>query len=265
MSVEWFLNERSLHAQYASEEQVEHAVRCFLALWRSVPTDLRLRSELFVCSRALDGQDLRATLSRLPRDLQEAFLHWLFDERSPCAWQPDRVSSPEDLWSHNYIDVSDTSMAEAAARRLTDRQVALLNFRDSFLSGISEAELQRHDAIVVSIPSFDTADALLTWFRSLSRVPEYTADAREPPRDAQTCLVDLHRFEPLNALVQDRRVYRERTTRQFLYVDNLHWGANAELEVFDRRGDRHLGTADIHTGKLRPGTRDPGKDGKLPL
>ncbi len=267
MSIDWFLNERSLHAQFASHEQVELAVVCFLKLWRSIPTDSRLRSELFVCSTALEGEDLRATFRRLPRELQGAALKLLFDERSPRAWQPERVSTPEELWIFKSSDVSDTSMAEAAARRRTDQQVALLNFQGSFLAGVSEAILQRQDVMdaIVAVPSFDTSEALLVWFRTLSRVPEYSTDAREPPRDAQTCLGDPLRFEPLNGLVQNRRVYRERLTGRFLYVDNLHWGEAAELEVFDKRGVKHLGTADIRTGHLRPGTRDPQKDGKLSI
>jgi hypothetical protein len=91
----------------------------------------------------------------------------------------------------------------------------------------------------------------------------YAPHARDPPTDEQTCLRDRLLFETTGRLQQGRTIYRHKTTGDFYYVDNLHFGAAAHLEVFDKRKG-HRGEASLD-GTLRPGTKDARKNGKVDL
>lgn len=255
--MEWFLNECSLHGQYPSDDDIKAATKRFLTLIRAASDGLRHRSERFQLSYARSGEHIGSTITGLPRDLQQAFRDWLFDRANPGPWEPTRLSDPDDPWCCGVQPVGNTSMAEAGARRKVGRTVALLNFERSFLSGGIHADLTVRSDPLVRVPSFEEAADARRWFESLSEVPPYSADARDPPDDRQTCLVDEGRFERTDQFESSRRVYRERTTGNLLYVDNFHFGQGAELEVFSK-WRRHLGAADLQ-GRLRPGTEVPGR------
>jgi len=91
-------------------------------------------------------------------------------------------------------------------------------------------------------------------------VIHYDLGLTRPPRDDETVLgheperfVRMGRFERNGR----RHVYRETTTNRMFYVDNLHYGAAAHLEVFDS-DELHLGTADL-SGNLDTSALVPGR------
>ncbi|MBD2774813.1 hypothetical protein ICL16_22765 [Iningainema sp. BLCCT55] len=99
----------------------------------------------------------------------------------------------------------------------------------------------------ICLDSIDTKLALEHWLEyklRLSQV-EYATYATEPPRDEQTILRDTTRFEKTSFRVQGRIIYCELATGRYWYVDNLHFGEAAHLEVFDKTGNNHLGEADL--------------------
>lgn len=66
------------------------------------------------------------------------------------------------------------------------------------------------------------------------------------------------RFEKTTRTDQGRTIYRERNTGRLWYVDNLHCGKAAHLEVFNSTGKQHLGEADLQ-GNIDRSKRDTQK------
>ncbi len=50
------------------------------------------------------------------------------------------------------------------------------------------------------------------------------------------------RFRATTYIKKGRRVYLEQTTENYWYVDSLHYGPSAHLEIFDHTGN-HIGEA----------------------
>ena len=76
------------------------------------------------------------------------------------------------------------------------------------------------------------------------------------PQDSETILSDgtfdkIGKVEPHGA-----QVYKK--DKKYYYRDTLHFGKNAHLEVFDRKGN-HLGEADPLTGEIKPHSADSKK------
>jgi hypothetical protein len=89
----------------------------------------------------------------------------------------------------------------------------------------------------------------------------YDPTSTEPPKDFETILVKApERFVSTGKRhgQSDRKIYRELATGYLYYVDNLHYGASAHLEVFTAAGE-HLGTANIETGELDASKRRSGR------
>lgn len=91
---------------------------------------------------------------------------------------------------------------------------------------------------------------------SLSKL-EYSLDATIPPKDEQTILQDKTRFQKTSYRFQERIIYCELSTGKYWYIDNLHYGKAAHLEVFDKSGF-HIGEADLQ-GNIDTDRRDKDK------
>jgi hypothetical protein len=78
-------------------------------------------------------------------------------------------------------------------------------------------------------------------------IERYDPNLKRPPKDDETILGrEPERFTRLGNVERNGRrcVYREGATGRLIYVDNLHSGLSAHLEVFDSN-ERHLGIADL--------------------
>ncbi|WP_293139478.1 hypothetical protein [Okeania sp. SIO3I5] len=56
---------------------------------------------------------------------------------------------------------------------------------------------------------------------------------------------DTNRFELTQKQHDGRRIYKEKETGYLWYVDNLHYGKSAHLEVFDKTGKNHIGESNL--------------------
>ncbi|MBD2145817.1 hypothetical protein H6F45_11560 [Sphaerospermopsis sp. FACHB-1194] len=109
--------------------------------------------------------------------------------------------------------------------------------------------MKNNDEInLICLDGIDSKVALEFWLEhklNLSQL-EYSSDSEKPPRDEQTILRDSIRFRKTSSRCQERFIYCELTTGRYWYVDNLHNGKAAHLEVFDKTGKNHLGEADLN-------------------
>ncbi|NES24400.1 MAG: hypothetical protein F6K41_37210 [Symploca sp. SIO3E6] len=116
----------------------------------------------------------------------------------------------------------------------------------------------------IDLDGIDHQAALEHWLESklkLSQV-EYDQSSAVPPRDEQTILRDSRRFQKTTNRYDGRAVYCEISTGRYWYVDNLHSGKAAHLEVFDKTGQQHLGEADLQ-GKIDESRCDQDKTLKI--
>lgn len=233
------------------------------------------RSEQLGNAFALSDESLHQSLNHIGQDLIENFRVIVYDMGNPAPWEPERVHDGDFLYvwemkpaaDRNVVslgdgaDVTNTSMAELAERKLRDTGLdgCLINIDGSALDDVNPVDLLKVDHARVALPSFCTDAEFVAWFRRyVAHIPAYSDDENEPPRDEQTCLADRTLYEPTGREFQGRKIYRHTTSRQLYYVDNLHFGAAAHIEIFDKFGRKHVGEASLD-GKPRPNTKDPNK------
>jgi len=270
--MEIFINEWSFKEQFYAPNIFEQAVATFLVVIERARTAIHgsqgtlWSSETLIQYPPIRGQHFLASANDISsRELKEAFLDVVFNRANASIWQPARLHRAE----HQYLWlaelVSDTSIAELAERRHQDSTLkgCLINLSSSPLAGNLEITVSKEGAEPVTLSSFDNISQFEAWLTTLGGIPPYGANAVDPPRDDQTCLIDAQRYEPTSKLFQGRRIYRNRLNKDLLYVDNLHVGAAAHLEVFDKFR-RHRGKGNFLDGSLMPGTRDAKKDNKIP-
>jgi hypothetical protein len=138
----------------------------------------------------------------------------------------------------------------------------MMNFGECRFSASKQIEVDREESAnsrdTIALDAIERLETLEEWAAARRYIPcPYPPLALDPPRDDQTILVDASRFERTGRRVQGRKVYRERISKRLWYVDNLHYGARAELEVFDASG-RHIGIANIH-GVVDESRQKPGR------
>lgn len=271
--MELFINEWSFRSQFYEQRAFDSAVaklvmmveRARRATQGRRATMWRSNSLAEVC--AVRDEPLRSSLNHIAdHDVRDAFRDVVFNKANAAPWNDERRHHDDVpyTWEREpgvSEDVGNTSMAELAERRLMDSELhgCLLNLVGSPLGGLIRITVVKAATLPVELWSFETEQELSPWLDEALGVVPYPNDAREPPRDEQTCLRDAERFEPVpNFLVQGRQVYRHLARGELYYVDNLHSGGSAHLEVFDKRGRNHRGEADLEGG-LRPDTRDKTK------
>ena len=265
--MEIFLNEWSLQLQYAAIEQFELAAIELIALVSQVRLVLQrgrgsfFRSDRLDQRHAVGADHFLKSVGAIPdKEIRETLLDVVYNKTDPAPWEASRCHNPPDAYHWIHYDVTDTSMAEAAERLLSNTALlgCLLNFDASPLQGqVSISVLKNALQPGAAVPCFETAAAFDGWISTIRGAMPYGETDVERPIDEQTCLVDRARFEPTGRRQQGRLVFEERTTRDLYYVDNLHFGRGAHLEVFSRHGV-HKGEASLD-GIIKEGTRDKNK------
>ncbi|MBD2040119.1 hypothetical protein H6F56_05535 [Microcoleus sp. FACHB-672] len=98
----------------------------------------------------------------------------------------------------------------------------------------------------IKLDGLDNKPALEDWLEHTFNLScsVYDELSKEPPTDEQTILREKQRFQKTSSYCQDRAIYREVDTDKYWYVDNLHFGKAAHLEVFNKAG-YHIGEADL--------------------
>jgi hypothetical protein len=217
----------------------------------------------------IDGYAIRdgaflARMSRLPNGLKQLFIATFFAAEPQRSWRPG-VHPPESRCKLETEDdaVLDCAICELHERRKMLDRMALQGSLESTYRGRTTIGVARADALP-DVLVVDCATDLASFLRIADlwecRPPQYDLAATRSPRDWETALnLDPDRFERLSRFERRgrRRVFREMQTGRLFYVDNLHIGPAAHLEVFDANGI-HLGTADLQ-GALRPDTAIEGR------
>lgn len=265
--IEIYFNERSIHEQFYNRTDAYSALKVFFSVLNLIG-DLSVEHRFFrnndpiKISKALRDEYLIATIDRVPdRSLKQAIIEVWYSRLRAIDWTNERAHSPGDVFACNGDQVTETSMAELAERtfRNTTLVGTLFNFPKSRYAGRDTICVTKNNSDARDLQCVEERLGMATWLSSVLQLRDLSYDyhSPQPPNDERTVLRDRVRFARTNQINGGRRVYKEVETGYYWYVDNLHFGTSAHLEVFDPCG-MHIGEADVQ-GTLDETKRDPTK------
>ena len=243
-----FINEKSLQGQYTAGN-VEQGIRTFLSvlsfLDKLKDKGTVFKSTLLFNEQAIKDVHLNAILP-WNGDLLNAFT---LNIKSAAKWESERVHSDDDHFAWKADNVSGSSVAELAERKIQNNLLAgvLLNFSDSTYSSELQIGIKKNANVDVELDCSFNEATLIVWLRKhglISQHDAYDVNSKTPPLDDQTILADA-RFEKTVYKNKGRRAYRLIGTNQLWAVDASegHIIGAPHLEVFDEISGKHLGTS----------------------
>jgi len=284
--MEIFINEVSLEGQYLTDAEFKDAVISFIAIFDLINEKIKDKqiykedSRLYVNYEAVKGSNFNVSLNNIrDKSIKKAFINVIFNKLNPKEWRKEQIHSPTDSFdclmsNEQYKIVNDTSLAEVAERNLqnSNSKYLLINFINSSFNLIHPhinncclitVVKNNDEGNCIKLDSLDNKSALEYWLEYnfyLSRAV-YDELSNAPPRDEQTILREKQRFQKTSHTYDRRVIYCEVATARYWYVDNLHFGKAAHLEVFDQAGC-HVGKADLK-GNIDKSKRDQNKTIRL--
>lgn len=252
--MEIYINESSFHGQFFDKGELEQAFKIFFSVL-NVVNDLQVEykfykgEDLIHLYKAFHTEVLSASINQLrDKSLTQAIFDLMYNRLHARDWKYEQIHSKEDTFLCEDERVTETSLAELAERTLRDHEILaiLINFpmskyRDKLQLCVTKNELHSCDLNCV-----EEMTRMADWLGHVLnlRNTQYDYNSGDPPRDQQTVLRDASRFQRTRQLEAGRKVYKEVDTGRYWYVDNLHNGQAAHLEVFDIHG-LHLGEASL--------------------
>ena len=280
--MEIFINEVSLEGQYLNDAEFKEAVIVFKAIFDWINEKIKDKqiykedSNFFVNYEAVKGSNFNQSLNQIKdKSLKLAFMNVCFNKLNPKEWRKEQVHSSTDSFdclmiNEQYKVVNDTSLAEIAERKLQNSSSTylLINFINSSFNLVHPhitnccliTIVKNNDEVnCIELDGLDNESALEDWLEHTFNLScsVYDELSNDPPRDEQTILRDKKRFEKTSSRYDGRAIYREVATDRYWYVDNLHFGKSAHLEVFNK-AKSHVGEADIK-GNIEKCKQDPKK------
>jgi hypothetical protein len=262
--MEIFLNDCSFHEQYFERAKLEAGFRIFagtLNVLQGISVDYILFREPHLPYRVLRAEALTASISKLTDQTLTRLLFEILNRLNVANWRESPIHLADDSFVCANLQVRDTSLAELAERKLRSRELvaALINFPNSRYQSKLQLEVIKNEVDTSQLSCVEDGFQLAAWLKETLNLgfSTYDYDSDEPPQDQETVLRDVTRFRSAGLFQQGRRVHLEVDTRRYWYVDNLHSGCAAHLEVFDSRG-LHVGESNLD-GDVDTSKRDAKK------
>lgn len=224
-----YLNEESLHGQYTPdniEEKIGDVISCLdvLALCpEGCMNKYYIPEALYRKPVYGDKTELQSFLNQhkdRKRQFQlrlKDFIHADITDLSKCEYK------------ENFYDMTCLNVAYKSAL-IAD--TTLVNFPLSIF--LTPSVDVKHGENTLAISSFDNSEGLRDYLVNNGLVGKlYDKSSNRPPRDDETILADPTVFEVTAHSYQGRKMYRRIGTDELWYVDNLHFGQDAHIEVFN--------------------------------
>lgn len=270
--IQIFINEASYCSQYRCHDDLCDALRLFISSLKKICEIKKDKSvlqsrDLFCYSETYATPALDSIL-KSKRDLRFALKDNL-QKLNPKYWQVNRMHKDDCKYVFSGKDYVRTSVAELAERKLQVGSLDgfLINFIGSPFGDSATIDVLKNDAVPINIDCTTTPESIEQWLTAhgfLSPYGTYNESSRIPPRDSQTVLWDKTLFEKVGrSTPHGRKVYRRIGTKELWYVDNLHVGADAHIEVFDEVTLEHLGTSKYNEISVNTSSRVSGRKIKL--
>lgn len=268
--MEVFINECSLHNQYFDIGEFQQGVQLIYSLVQELSKVKQISTKTLYTDKegikrinVIKSQSFIASLNGLSdKSLRQAFVGLVFNRLNARDWHEDQRHSNDDLFVCSNELITSTSIAEITERILIQKEYIglLLNFHKSKYAAMPRLRVIKNETIDVFVSCTDSKHILQRWLEQTFKLSyyEYDNNSSIPPTDEQTILRNSNRFQvTMLSPYNGRKIYREVQVNRYWYVDNLHYGGAAHLEVFDLQG-KHLGEANL-TGDLDATKRDPKK------
>jgi hypothetical protein len=253
---------------YFDERRLADAdLRNLLISWREIADFANENANglaLLLDKQSLANGDFLRRFNLLKRDLQTLFVPMLFGSDRIGDWRPESVGGDSLCQLETeHESFADCAICETYAHHKVSDQTALFgHLPSSFVGrqtvGISKIEPPEPTRNVLCGTGLPDFQRIGTAWKCL--ILQYDQALQRPPRDSETALMQqMDRFMRVGRIERSgrRQVFRELATGRLFYVDNLHHGPAAHLEVFDPN-ELHLGTANLH-GDLVHDTRIAGR------
>ncbi|MBL9204896.1 MAG: hypothetical protein JNN01_07410 [Opitutaceae bacterium] len=252
-----FLDERCL---------VASDLLALLSAWREIADFAKTHApglSLHLDRRAVEGRFL-SRFNAIGPSLRQLFRPILFGSELVSNWRDETLCADVDCRLETEEEpVRDCAVCMVYESRKYLEESGILGHRASSYSGREMVAV--HKLSPPESPLNVVCGTTITDFTRIARGWEclrvaYDRQSTRPPRDHETVLGhEPERFMYVRRFERNgrRKVYRELATNRFFYVDNLHFGAAAHLEVFDSN-ELHLGTADL-AGVVDLSTLVPGR------
>lgn len=270
IKIEIFINEVSLKGQYSTQKEFEEALKIIKSIFELINLlkqqyiDKKTYStKVLVNHESIKGNNFQSSLNQIKdKSLKRSIINMIFNKVNPKDWQEERIHSEQDNFDYvdgeNYKDAKNTSLAEATERQLisSDSKYLLINFIDSCFQCQHQEIIECNSISIVKnndtqnqiqLDSIDKKVGLQNWLEVSCQLSQFNYDESysAPPTDTQTILRDTNRFERTQSQYDGRIIYKDKETGYLWYVDNLHYGKSAHLEVFDKTGRNHIGESDL--------------------
>jgi hypothetical protein len=225
-----------------------------LRLWRQIADFATSNAEglsIFLDQNATRSGAFLSRFNELRSDHRVLYTQMLFGSGLVKNWRLDAIAGEAlcQLSTEDALAV-DCAVCEAYEHRKSMATIAILGDQNSSFSARSTVTIAK---IEPPEPGLDVAcGACFVDFQRIGRSWNglrltYDRTSRDPPRDAETVLLQRpDRFERVGRFELNgrRQVYCEVESGRLFYVDNLHYGASAHIEVFDAQ-ERHIGVATL--------------------
>lgn len=251
--MEIFINETSLHGQYANQYTFLESFKIFLSAIKrigEIKNDKKtFNSNYLFYYCAIEGEVIQSTIKSIP-SLNQAFVQNL-QILNPSSWQNDQKHDVSCSYSYRDENLVNTTVAEISERSLISDSYSgfVLNFSDSKFGTGTTFQILKDESTAIDVDSVTSQDEVENWLISrgyLNPSEIYDESLGIPPADYQTVLKDSNIFERTNYPRNNGRiVYRRKGTNELWTVDSAmkHAGAKAHIEVFDENSRKHLGTS----------------------
>lgn len=260
--MEAFLNEKSLSGQYSTALAFENAVKLTTNfVKRARELNMSVFYDSLVGCQAIGGNYFDESLGLIADiSVQRYFRATIYNRQEATMWRNDRKSVSS--WTLNTVDVSDSSVAECAERKLNVKHqpYLLMNFPESCFAGHNTIEIVKNGAgASVALHCCDDDVSWANWMADDYRKYVYDPSSGVAPTPEQTILRDSSQFQsiPHRTSFGRNEPFREISTNRVWYVDRFHFGGAAHLEVFSDDGT-HVGEANLD-GSPRLKTKDKDK------
>ncbi len=270
IKIEIFINEVSLKGQYSTQKEFEDALKVIKSLFELINLlnqeyldKKTYYTKVLANYESIKGKNFQSSLNQIKdKSLKRSIINIIFNKVNPKDWQEEKFHSEEDNFDYldgeNYKDAANRSLAEVTERQLInlDSKYLLINFIDSCFKCQHQEIIECNSISIVKnndtenliqLDSIDKKVGLQNWLEITCQLSQlnYDESSTDPPTDKQTILRDTNRFEPTEKQHDGRKIYKQKETGYLWYVDNLHYGKYAHLEVFDKTEKNHIGESDL--------------------
>lgn len=166
--------------------------------------------------------------------------------KNAIKWELSPLTKENTTYLHNSMDVSGSSMSEAYENIFP----LLINFPKSSISEPIAVIINNKDGKKEVESLSNSSEVAKKLIEKGWKNNAYDLSSKNPPRDEESILADLEKFEPTEHRYNGRLMYRRKETDHLCYIDRKHTGAAAHIEEFNETTKNPVCTLKINEDSI---------------